>query len=668
MSDTQHTTSSLPTGTLTFLFTDIEGSTRLWQAAPEAMQAALARHDAIVRHGVETSGGHVFKTAGDAFCAAFTTPWLALEAALAVQQSLVIERWPAQAPIRVRMALHTGAAEMRDGDYFGPPLNHVARLLSAGHGGQTLVSSVTCELCHDRLPAGAAIKSLGEHGLKDLARRQTIYQLGHPALPQAFPPLRTLLAPLDTNMPSIAVLPFVNMSRDEENEYFADGLAEELLNVLAKIKGLRVASRTSAWSFKGTRSDTPTIAQKLGVAHLLEGSVRKAGNRVRITAQLIEVATDSHLWSETYDRELTDIFAVQDDIAQSVVTELRRALFGAADAERHEANAAREVASEVAQAVQGRGDDAEAYQLYMQGRAHVFRYTREDNARAIELFRQAVALQPGLALAWAGISMAYNQAVATGWVVPAEGYAQARAAAERALSLAPDLVEGHVALGHMRASGDLDWKGADASFRKAIELAPGSTAGLTSASWLAKCFGRTDEAIALARRVVELDPLSARSHSNLAHMLAESGALDEAEAVLAKALRLLPDDPKQHAVLGRIRLYQGRHAEALAEFEQEKVDWERKTGVALALFGLGRRADADAALQAIIDQDAETSAIQIAEIHAFRDETDAAFHWLERAFAQHDHGVSLLRGSAIFRRLHGDPRWLPYLAKIGTAD
>jgi TolB-like protein/class 3 adenylate cyclase/Flp pilus assembly protein TadD len=668
VSDTPLTASPLPTGTLTFLFTDIEGSTRLWQEAPAAMQAALARHDAIVRHGVEARGGHVFKTAGDAFCAAFATPWLALEAALAVQRALAAEPWPAQSPIRVRMALHTGAAEMRDGDYFGPPLNHVARLLSAGHGGQTLVSSVTCELCHDRLPAGAAIKSLGEHGLRDIARRQTIYQLGHPALSQAFPPLRTLLAPLDTNAPSIAVLPFVNMSRDEENEYFADGLAEELLNVLAKIKGLRVASRTSAWTFKGARSDVPTIAQKLGVAHLLEGSVRKAGNRVRITAQLIEVATDSHLWSETYDRELTDIFAVQDDIAQSVVTELRRALFGAMPADSHEGTVAHEVASEVAQAAQGRGDDVEAYQLYMQGRAHVFRHTREDNARAIELFRQAVALQPGLALAWAGISMANNQAVATGWVVPAEGYRQARAAAERALALAPDLVEGHVALGHVRASGDLDWKGADASFRRAIELAPGSTAGLMSASWLAKAFGRIDEAIALARRVVELDPLSARGHNSLAQMLAESGALDDAEIARATALRLLPDGPRQHAVLGRIRLYQGRYAEALAEFEQERVDWERKTGVALALFGLGRRVEADAALRAFIGHDAKSSAIQIAEIHAFRNETDAAFHWLERAFAQHDHGVSLLRCGAIFRRLHGDPRWLPYLAKIGIAD
>ncbi len=653
-----------PTGTLTFLFTDIEGSTRMWQAAPDVMQAALARHDAILRHGIEARGGFVFKTAGDAFFAAFATPWLALEAALAVQQALRAEPWPPQAPIHVRMALHSGAAELRDADYFGPPLNHVARLLSAGHGGQTLVSAVTCELCHDRLPAGAAMKSLGEHGLKDLNRRQTIYQLGHPSLPQAFPPLRTLLAPLDAGVPSIAVLPFVNMSRDEENEYFADGLSEELLNVLAKIKGLRVASRTSAWSFKGTRTDIPTIAQKLGVAHLLEGSVRKAGNRVRITAQLIEVATDSHLWSETYDRELTDIFAVQDDIAQSVVVELRRALLDAETA----GPGTDDAATEVARAVQGRGDDAVAFQLYLEGRSRTRLVTKDDNARAIELLRQAVALQPDFALAWACLSQAHSQSVAAGFAMPTEGYAQARVAAHRALALAPDLVEGLVALGHVLASADLDWNGADATFRKAIELAPGNAAGLHSASWLAAVHGRTDEALALARRIVALDPLAVGGHLRLARLLAESGSCDEAEVALASAGRLKPAGPQHHATRGRIRLYQERYAEALAEFEHESVDWQRKSGIALARARLGPPAAAEAALQDIIKDDADFAAIQIAEVYAYSNEKDAAFSWLERAYVQKDHGVSLLRNSATFRPLHDDPRWRVYLAKIGLAD
>ncbi|TMH54117.1 MAG: guanylate cyclase, partial [Betaproteobacteria bacterium] len=302
----------LPTGTVTLLFTDIEGSTRLWEAHAAAMRAALARHDALLKHCIDDHEGHVFKTGGDAFCAAFHTASDALAAALDAQRALHREPWPEAAKLRVRMALHSGAVELRDGDYFGAPLNRVARLLAAGHGGQTLLSEVTHDLCRDQLPPLASVKALGSHGLKDLGRPEDVFQICHPDLPQSFPPLKSQVAPADKETPSIAVLPFVNMSRDEENEYFADGLSEELLNVLAKIRGLRVASRTSAFSFKGKGVDIPTVAQKLNVATVLEGSVRKSGKRVRITAQLIQVASDSHLWSETYDRELDDIFAVQD--------------------------------------------------------------------------------------------------------------------------------------------------------------------------------------------------------------------------------------------------------------------------------------------------------------------------------------------------------------------
>src|SRR5215475_2416262 len=220
----------LPSGTVTFLFTDIEGSTQLWATQHEAMRTALARHDALLREAIEAHGGRVFKTVGDAFCAAFATAPGAIEAALGAQRALRAELWPQQAPIRTRIALHTGAAEFRDDDYFGPPLNHVARLLAVGHGGQTLVSAITHDLCRDRLPAGATLKSLGEHGLKDLSRRETVFQLGHPDLPQAFPPLRTLLAPIDESAPSIAVLPFADLSPEKDQEYFTDGLAEELLN------------------------------------------------------------------------------------------------------------------------------------------------------------------------------------------------------------------------------------------------------------------------------------------------------------------------------------------------------------------------------------------------------------------------------------------------------
>src|SRR4029450_9972980 len=254
----------------------------------------------------------------------------------------------------------------------------------------------------------------------------------------------TLRAPLDESVPSIAVLPFVNMSRDEENEYFADGLAEELLNVLSKIRGLRVASRTSAFHFKGKDVDIPTVAQKLNVATVLEGSVRKAGQRVRITAQLIQVSTDSHLWSETYDRELEDIFAVQDDIAQSVVKELRAALLG----EKPDASAMAVAKAEVQAAAKGRGENVEAHRLYLQARFFEDRLTNEDTKKAIDFYRQAIDIDPQFALAWAGLSRTLGHQAGYSWGRDvAEDFGTAREAAERALQLEPDLAEGHASLG-----------------------------------------------------------------------------------------------------------------------------------------------------------------------------------------------------------------------------
>src|SRR5256885_13655290 len=286
------------------------------------------------------------------------------------------------------MALHSGPAELRDGDYFGPTLNRVARLLALGRGGQTLVSAIAYDLCRHYLPANVSLRSLGEHTLKDLDRPEAVFEVTHDRSPKGFSQSKAPLASPEVNSPSIAVLPFVNMSRDEENEYFADGLSEELLNVLTNIRGLRVPSRTSAFSFKGKDVDIPTVAQKLNVATVLEGSVRKSGKRVRITAQLIEVASDSHLWSETYDRELDDIFAVQDDIAQSVVKELRTALLGAPA----ETAADTAAAADVRRAATGRSDNPEAFQLYLQGKFFGERITQADTDKAIDLFKRALAI------------------------------------------------------------------------------------------------------------------------------------------------------------------------------------------------------------------------------------------------------------------------------------
>jgi TolB-like protein/class 3 adenylate cyclase/Flp pilus assembly protein TadD len=655
---------SMPVGTVTFLFTDIEGSTRLWETQHDAMQISLARHDVLLRQCIEAHGGTVVKTLGDGIHAAFATATDAVQAALAAQQALHAESWPEHAQLRVRMALHTGAAELREGDYYGPTLNRAARLMSIGHGGQTLLSAATYDLCCDLLPSGVSLKPLGEYNLKDLARPEAAFQLCHPDLPQAFPPLRTLLAPMDADTPSIAVLPFVNMSHDEENEYFADGLAEELLNVLSKIRGLRVASRTSAFSFKGTRLDIPTVAQKLNVATILEGSVRKSGKRVRITAQLIQVATDSHLWSQTYDRDLEDIFAVQDDIARSVVQGLQAALLG----EKANAASSAQVKAEVLAAAKGRAENAKAYALYLQGRFFADRITREDVAKGIGYFREALELDPGYALAWAELSRAYLNEAGYSWAPLESGFGQARTAAERALELEPDLAEGYVALGLVQMNYDWDWQGADASFGRALTLAPGNADVLRGAAILAGTLGRHEEAVALARRAVALDPLSMSAYRSLGARCLGAGLLDEAEAVVKKAIELSPQGGLLHAWLGRVHLAQGRIEEARAAFEAEVIEYFYLQGLALVEHAQGQRARSDAALRGLIDKYAQESAFQVAEVYAYRGEADVGFQWLERAYAQRDPGLSGIKSNALVRSLHGDPRWQPFLEKMRLAD
>jgi eukaryotic-like serine/threonine-protein kinase len=446
---------------------------------------------------------------------------------------------------------------------------------------------------------------------------------------------------------SIAVLPFVNLSKDQENEYFSDGLSEELINDLAKIPQLRVCSRTSAFAFKGKGVDVATIASKLNVAHVLEGSVRKAGRRVRITAQLIEVASDSHLWSDTYDRELDDIFAVQDDIARSVADALKVTLLGRDK-----------------RPVQPRSGNAEAYNLYLQGRYFTDRRTGEDLKRAVDYYRQALQLDPGYALAWAGLAEAQTAQAAYAHVPLEKGLESARQDAERALGLAPNLAEGHATLCWIKTIYDWDWTGAETACRRALELAPRNATVLQRSAWLAITLGRFDEALALDRRAVELDPLNTTARNYLGLNALYAGRLEEAEAALRKLLELNPEYPSGHQKLGRVYLEQSKLEAGLAEMQREtELPW-RLYGLALAYHALGRKKESDAALAEFIEKHRTDGAFQIGEIYAFRGEKDKAFEWLERAYTQRDTGLTYLKGDSLLRNLEGDPRLTALLRKM----
>ena len=464
--------------------------------------------------------------------------------------------------------------------------------------------------------------------------------------------------------PSIAVVPFVNRSRDEEDEYFSDGLADELLNVLAKIRGLRVAARSSAFTFKGKGATVAEVGRALNVATVLEGSVRKAGNRMRISVQLVKVADGYQLWSETYDRTLEDIFAVQDDIAQSVVKELRTTLLG----EAADAKAGNEVTAAVATAVKGRSTDPEAHRLYLQGRHFVDRFTREDTARGIGYLKEALALEPEFALAQAELARAYASEADWGWAPAVEGYGRARETVARALALEPDLAEGHSGMGWIRMAHDWDWRGAEASYRRALELAPGSALVLHQASLLAACMGHLDESIGIARRAVEQDPLSASAHFFLGTILFAADRRPESLAALGKALELAPQRAATRGWLAVALFEQGRGDEALAEGLQEREEWARLFALAVIHHGTGRRAESDDALQELTAKYATNSAYQVAEVHGARGEADPAFEWLERAYVQRDSGLAWTKIDPFLRPLHGDPRWGVFLRKMKLAD
>jgi TolB-like protein/class 3 adenylate cyclase/Tfp pilus assembly protein PilF len=657
-------TTKLPSGTVTFLFTDIVGSTTLWEAQREAMHISLARHDALLRRCIVDSGGYVVKSTGDGFHAAFANASDAIEAAVAGQTALQAEPWSQAAAIRVRMALNTGTAEMRDGDYYGSAVNRAARLAALGHGGQTLLSAAMRDLCRDHAPPGVTFNLLGEHKLRGLSGREAVYELCHPNLPQAFPTLQALLDPIDENTLSIAVLPFTDLSPEKNNEYFADGLAEELLNVLSKIQGVRVASRTSAFSFKGTRLDLPSVANKLNVATILEGSVRIAGKRVRVGARLVRTATDSQLWSQSYDRELDDIFAVQDEIAQAVVAELRATLLGG----KQDASATAQLRAEVLAAASGRGKDAVAYELYLHGRFCADRFTPEDAATGIGYYQRAVALDPGFALAWAWLARAYADQAAYAWAPAAEAFERARDAAELSLHLNPDLAEGHAVLGLCRLAKDRNWRGAEASFRRALELAPGNALVLRHAAIMAACLGRDDESIALLQRAVTLDPLSVPLLRLLGQRCLYAGLLADAETALDKVFELNPRGGFTHYWLGMNHLLHGRRAEALSMFKREVNPVFALLGLAVGEHALGHRSEAEAALQELITRHADGAAFQIAGASAFLGATDQAFAWLDRAYTELDPGLVEIMAEILLRDIHGDPRWPVFLEKIGLGE
>lgn len=451
---------------------------------------------------------------------------------------------------------------------------------------------------------------------------------------------------------SIAVLPFINMSPDPEQEYFSDGLSEELLNLLAKVPELTVASRTSAFYFKGKNVTIADVAQKLDVRHILEGSVRKSGDRVRITAQLIDAQRDVHLWSETWERTLDDVFAIQEEIAASVVAALKVELLGESP-----------VPLET---------DPEAYTLYLQARHLERQLSREGMLQAISLFEKVLSIDPDYTPAWNGLGTAYSNLAVANILPRDEAYARAREAIDRALAIDPENAQAYSGLAWYYDNYEGDFQEAARYHQKAVELAPNDVQVLNGAANFLVTLGRYEDAIALFKVLVTRDPVNPKLHYNIGLAYIFARRFDEASASFDRALALSPDNELAAYFRAFTDFLRGQCGSFVEKTEALSTDSGndvyRLIGHALCYPDMNRAADAAKALESLEQAYGDRYTTWVAAVHARQGRADDAFEWLERAYRMNGPGQmwGVLHG-VMFESLHKDPRWEPLLEKLGLA-
>lgn len=443
---------------------------------------------------------------------------------------------------------------------------------------------------------------------------------------------------------AIVVLPFTDLSADGTEAYFADGISEELTGLLARVPGLRVISRRSAFSFRGQNVGMQTIVERLGVTHVLEGSVRRDGDDVRIAAQLIDARADDHLWSETYERTLDDIFDTQEEIAVRVVEQLRITLLG--DAPTVPA------------------DDPEAYALVLRARYLSGQLAPGSMANAGTLFREALAIDPDYAAAWTGLANVYMRQVGQGLLPNDTGYDMARSAAAKALEIDPNNAEALRSLAWIAQVHEKNIAAAARYYERALNIEPTNVAG---AAHLAAGLGRLDLAITLQEYDNARDPVSAVGTTNLGLYLQRAGRFDEAIDSLRTTLALSPDYIGAHYFLGTSLLLNGAFESALEEMRRETFEVYRLLGLVTTHHALGEQALSDEALDALIAGYEHEWAYNIAYVLAYRGEADRAFEWLEKAVAYNDPGLAEIAAQPLFSNIESDPRWLPFLERVGKS-
>ena len=667
------------------MFTDIVGYTALMGKDEQKAFELLNKNRQIQKPIIEQYNGRWIKELGDGVMASFNTVSDAVNAAIKIQGVC-----NAAKDFQLRIGIHLGEVVFENDDVFGDGVNIASRIQAIAPPGGIFISEsvhnnvsnkndintefvkveqlknvnepvriyqVKIEGVEILKPVSLASKKSTTTGRKLFRNKRTAlltlvfvviaiaaYFIYNNSQKNAKGNITSAANEIDR---SIAVLPFVNMSSDKDQEYFSDGLSEELLNLLAKIPELKVIGRTSSFSFKGKNEDLRSIAEKLGVSNILEGSVRKDGNKIRVTAQLIKAVDGSHLWSETYDRDLEGVFKLQDEIAVAVVKQLKIKLF--------------EIPSTN---ISGTGN-VEAYNLILQGNYFYDKLDKENVAKAVDFYKQALAIDSTNARAWGKLANAVSRQAWQNYVDRDLGREQARKAAMKAIALDKNFAEGYVELGDHYLYNEFNWKVAEENYLKALKLQPDNPGILYSlGGGLYFAIGRWDDAIKNMKRCIELDPLKPLSYLNLGNMLSHAGRPDEATAYLKKALELNPQFQRAHLYLGRNYLLSGKTEMALKEMQEENLEVFRIFGMALAYHAADKTKEADDALKNFIDKFQNEWTYLLAELYAYRGEKDKAFIWLDKAYQKKDGWLVFLKGDPLMKNLNGDLRYEAFLKKM----
>jgi len=631
------------------MFTDMVGYTALMQKDEKKAKDNRDRHRKILQNSVAIHGGKILQYYGDGTLIIFNSAIEGLDCAIQVQKEL--QREP---KIPLRIGIHTGDIVYDDEGVYGDGVNVASRIEGLAVSGSVLISGKVFDEVKNHKAFSTA--HLGTFELKNVQRPLEIYALANEGL--AVPTENEIKTkPIDRKK-SLAVLPFVNMSSDPENEYFSDGITEELLNVLAQEQGLQVIARTSSFAFKGHNIDIKQIGAQLGAKSILEGSVRKAGNRVRITAQLISVADGFHVWSETFDRQLEDIFEVQDEIAQKIKYRLREKLT---------------LKPEEAPSVKSPTKNIEAYNVYLKGLFHANKWTLEDAEVAMNEFHKAIEMEPDFALPYSKLSVLYVYLGASGkWPIQ-EAFPKAKEYAQKAIQLDERAAESHEALANAYFYLEWNWDEAFRSTEKAIELNPNYAGAYCTKALLLAIHERFDEAIQYMEKSIQLDPFYPPGIFAYASILMFSDRLQECKEQLDKLFKISPKFPDASYMKGFLYQQRGEYQKAKSLFMEIRsipgLEIMADGSLGCLYLTMNQRAKTKEILEDLLKSEKTAlnskAPFNIALIYAAMDKPDEMFHFLSKSVEHKDNSVIYILGYSAFKKFRSDPRFTEIVKKIG---